>query len=218
ELLNIDTALEPYLQNSQKTYRSEFLLDEVEIVAKPVVKPSHRDYPALSGLGMMADHTIDGANLSGCNVLLMCLQTAAMGLTFEQENFYVTRDYNAGSRVPVQVFLNGMAVDVHALNTVTPAEVESIEIFTRDELGTVNRTYQTNGVLVVHTKKKPQGEKLSLADLEKLIPKSNVVTFTPLGYLKKREYYIPKYETQESRNISDLRTTIHWAPDVTTDE
>lgn len=217
ELLNIDTALEPYLQNSQKTYRSEFLLDEVEIVAKPVVKPSHKDYPALSGLGMMADHTIDGANLSGCNVLLMCLQTAAMGLTFEQENFYVTRDYNAGSRVPVQVFLNGMAVDVHALNTVTPAEVESIEIFTRDELGTVNRTYQTNGVLVVHTKKKPQGEKMSLADLEKLIPKSNVVTFTPLGFLKKKEFYVPKYVTQESRNISDLRTTVHWAPDVITD-
>ena len=146
----------------------------------------------------------------------MCLQTAAMGLTYEQEYFYVTRDYNAGSRVPVQVFLNGMPVDVHALHTVTPAEVESIEIFTRDDLGTVNRTYQTNGVLVVHTKKKPEGEKLSLADLEKLIPKSNVVTFKPLGYVKQKEYYAPKYETQESRNISDLRTTIHWAPGVTT--
>src|SRR5690606_11739340 len=152
-----------------------------------------------------------------CNALLMCLQTAAMGLTFDREYFYVTRDYNAGSRVPVQVFLNGMPVDVHALHTVAPSDVESIEIFTRDELGTVNRTYKTNGVLVVHTKKKPEGEKLSIADLEKLIPKSNIVTFTPLGYIKKKEFYVPKYETQESRNISDLWTTIHCAPDVTTD-
>ncbi|SEM44935.1 hypothetical protein SAMN05216436_104238 [bacterium A37T11] len=218
ELQNMDTVLKSYLANSQKEYRSEFVLDEVEVVAKPVEKPSHKDYPALSGLSPIADHVIDGKQFSGCNDLLTCLQTQAMGLTYEDYNFYVTRDYNGGNRTPVQVFLNGMAVDVNALNTVMPAEVESVEIFTKDDLGTVNRTYQSNGVLVVNTKKKPKGQSISIKDLDKLIPKSNIITFSPLGYFKTKEFYSPKYTTIESKNISDLRSTIFWAPNVVTDK
>ncbi|MGK9126469.1 carboxypeptidase regulatory-like domain-containing protein [Olivibacter sp. SA151] len=216
EILNIDSTLTPYLKNSARQYRTERLLEEVVITERVAPKPRHTQYPALSGLSPIPDHLIDGARFTGCNLLINCLQTAAMGLTFMDNNFYITRDYNQGNRTPVQVFLNGMAIDVNGINTVSPAEVESVEIFLRDDLGTVNRTYQSNGVLVINTKKKPQGTRISKAELENLLPKSNIVTITPLGYQAERSFYLPKYTPTSTPGI-DWRTTVYWNPDVITD-
>lgn len=44
----------------------------------------------------------------------------------------------------------------------------------------------------------------------------NVGFIMPLGYQKAEAFYAPKYETEEQKmNITpDLRTTIHWQPDV----
>jgi hypothetical protein len=141
-----------------------------------------------------------------------------MGLIFADEQFYVNRDYNAGRRVPVQIFLNGMPIDVVGLNSVASSEVESVEIFLKDDLGTVNRLYNTNGVLVVNTKK-VEKLKLKPGDLADLLPKSNVIDFTPLGYRKARQFYSPKYEGPRKGVISaDLRTTIFWDPLITTDK
>jgi len=217
EILNIDSTLTPYLKNSARQYRTERLLEEVVITEKATPRPRHTEYPALSGLSPIPDHLIDGSRFSGCNLLINCLQTAAMGLTFMDNNFYITRDYNQGNRTPVQVFLNGMAIDVNGINTVTPMEVESVEIFLRDDLGTVNRTYQSNGVLVINTKKKPEGKRITKSELESLLPKSNVVTITPLGYVAERSFYSPKYTPTTVPGI-DLRTTIYWNPDIITDE
>lgn len=217
EIVNIDSTLSPYLKNSERQYRTERLLEEVVITERVAPKPRHTQYPALSGLSPIPDHLIDGSRFTGCNLLINCLQTAAMGLTFMDNNFYITRDYNQGNRTPVQVFLNGMAIDVNGINTVTPMEVESVEIFLRDDLGTVNRTYQSNGVLVINTKKKPEGTRISKAELENLLPKSNIVTITPLGFQAERSFYLPKYTPTSAPGI-DLRTTVYWNPDVITDD
>ncbi len=99
--------------------------------------------------------------------------------------------------------------------TVNISEIESIEIFLKDELGTVNRTYGTNGVISINMKKIKK-EKMSLADLKKLLPQNNVVTLNPKGFSKQREFYSPKY-TAENINSKDLRSTIYWNPRVVTD-
>lgn len=218
--LNIDRALESYLANSRNEYRTSILIDEVEVVARPSTSVSHRDYPAISGLGM-ADHSISPDRLKGCNVMLMCLQTALTGITYDAQSqlFYITRDYNAGGRIPVQFFINGMAVDVHSLNGIMPAEVLGIEIFLRDELGIVSRTHQNNGVVSIYTATdhKP-APRMSLAEIEAMLPKSNIVDLTPLGYIAKRTFYAPKYDTPERRAVNDIRTTIYWNPTIRTDE
>ncbi|MEJ7778471.1 MAG: carboxypeptidase regulatory-like domain-containing protein [Daejeonella sp.] len=219
ESLNLDSILDPYLQNSQRQYRmSTQLLQEVVVKATAIKKASHNDYPALSGLSMLADHTLDGDRFKGCNVMLTCLQTAAMGLTYVDNNFFVTRVYNSGLRVPVQIFLNGMPVEANFVNNILPSDVESVEIFLKDDLGLVNRTYNTNGVLSIYTKKDAK-KPVTAEDLKMLFPPNNVLTFNPLGYLKSREFYTPKYTTPESRSAGiDLRTTIYWNPKVFTDQ
>jgi len=40
----------------------------------------------------------------------------------------------------------------------------------------------------------------------------------PLGFQKPAEFYAPKYNTPTQNTKPDLRTTIHWQPNLTTDE
>lgn len=216
EIVNIDSALGPYLNNSKKQYQFLRTLKEVKIEAK-VKRPSHADHPALSGLSSISGTLIEGDRFKGCNSMILCLQTMAVGLTYFENNFYVSRDYQAGSRIPVQIFLNGTPIDYFGLSSVQSAEVESVEVFTKDELGTVNRMYNTNGVLVINTKKPVQGTKISLAELKKMMPEPNILKIMPKGFSKQREFYLPKYvNPANTYNFNDLRTTIYWNPNVTT--
>lgn len=216
--LNIDRTLAAYLDNSRNEYRTSILLDEVEVTGRTGPSFTHKDYPAISGLSM-ADHRIEPGRLKGCNILMMCLRTVLTGITYDdqRQNFYITRDYNAGGRIPVQFFLNGMAIDVPALSGIMPAEVEGIEIFMRDELGVVSRTYQNSGVVSIYTTKKERAPRMSLSEIESMLPKSNIIDLTPLGYVKERKFYVPRYDTPERRAVNDIRSTVYWNPDVNTD-
>lgn len=53
------------------------------------------------------------------------------------------------------------------------------------------------------------------------VPKKNlnIGSIVLLGFQKPAEFYAPKYDSPEQDNTSsDLRTTIHWQPNLTTDE
>ncbi|WP_316816385.1 carboxypeptidase regulatory-like domain-containing protein [Pedobacter nyackensis] len=217
EIVNIDSTMSAYLNNSKRQYSYLRTLKEVKIEGAKAKRPTHADYPALSGLSSISGTLIEGERFKGCNMLTMCLQTMATGLIFYENNFYVNRDYQQGSRVPVQIFLNGMPIDYFGLASVQSNDVENVEVFTKDELGTVNRMYNTNGVLVINTKKIPKGTKMSMEDFKKLIPDPSVLKFSPKGFSKQREFYSPKYvNAAATYNFNDLRTTIYWNPKVVT--
>jgi hypothetical protein len=220
EKLNIDSVLSPYLDNSKRQYRMiTQMLQEVVVKATAIKKASHLDHPALSGLATMPDHQIESDRFQGCVIFLQCLQGSATGLTFSDNNFFVTRVFNSGLKVPVQIFYDGMPVDANYLNNVQTADVDNVEIFLKDDLGLVNRTYNTNGVLVINSKKTEKGKAVSAEDLKKLFPQSNVLNFKPQGYIKKREFYTPKYLTPASRTVgADYRSTVYWNPRVFTDK
>jgi hypothetical protein len=219
EVINIDSAIRPYLENSRKQAQTSKTLKEVVIKAKAIVKKaSHTDYGTFSGLSVQADHEISGDMLKDCPVLINCLSTLAMGLTYVDNNFYVTRDYNAGNKKPVQIYVGSMQVDVSYLSSMTGAEVESVEIFLKDGLSGINRLNQTNGVMIIN-KKIIKKEKISFAQLQALIPKQNVITFAVQGYTKAKEFYVPKYDINKSSVVGlDLRNTIYWNPKIITDK
>lgn len=216
---NIESKMQAYLRNSRQVFRTDLVLEEVQIVGTVVPKKSHKDYSALTGLGM-ADHTINPERLEGCLYLLQCLPSMLTGITYDsqEQKFYITRDYNAGGRIPAQVFLNGMPIDAMSLNSLPANDIEGIEIFLKDELGTVSRMYQNNGVISFYTKSdhKP-APRMTLAEIERLLPKSNIVDLTPLGYIKEYNFYTPKYESPDSKNVRDIRSTVYWNPKVKTD-
>ena len=219
EKLNIDSILSPYLDNSKRQYRMiTQMLQEVVVKATAIKKASHMDHPALTGLSTIPDHLIESDRFKGCAIFLNCLQTSATGLIYSENNFFVTRVFNSGLRVPVQIFYDGMPVDANYLNNIQTANVENVEIFLKDDLGLINRTYNSNGVLVINSKKTAKGKAVTAEDLKKLFPQSNVLTFNPQGYIKRREFYTPKYLSPESRTIgADYRSTVYWNPRIFTD-
>jgi len=212
---NIDKNLEAYLDNSKKEFRRSNLIEEVVVTATVEKKQTSKDFSALSGLSM-PEHRVDGSRLSGCNVLSMCLNTMLTGITYDMntQKYYITRNYNQGSRVPVQFFLNGMPIDEPSINAIQVAEIEAIEIFMRDDLGTVKNIYQNDGVVSIITKKEKKQPRMTTAQIEAMLPKSNVIDLFPLGYVEERKFYLPKYDTPESKNTNDYRTTVYWNPDI----
>jgi hypothetical protein len=51
-----------------------------------------------------------------------------------------------------------------------------------------------------------------------MLPQNDVITITPMGYARKKEFYEPKYFTvKPNLDINDLRTTIYWNPKIVTD-
>jgi hypothetical protein len=220
EVANIDSALRPYLQNSKRQFNIPRTLEGVVIKAKPTIKKAdHSDYGTLSGLSMIADHTIDGERFKDCNFFADCMVTAGLGLTYDNNNFYITRDYNGGKKIPVAYYVNGMSVDYNYLMNVDPKMVETVEIFNNDGVSSINRTTGTNGVLSIITKKQPKGEKISKEELLALLPKAYEVEFIPGGYSTARTFYSPKYEnTSGNQAATDFRSTIYWNPLVLTDK
>jgi hypothetical protein len=220
EILNIDSALSTYLQNAKRQILNSHVLKEVVIKDTRIVKKvSHKDYGALSSLSSEPDRFIDGSSLQGCNVVLECIKSLAAGVIFEDNNFYIMRDYNQGKKVPMQVFVKGMPVDAGYLANLNAGEIESVEVFLKDELGLVNSAYQSNGALVVNMKK-IETQKISYSQLKDLLPKHNEVTFNPQGYAPIRIFYLPRYigPKQFDTDNNDIRTTIYWNPNVNTDK
>ncbi len=220
EVENIDTALSSYLSNSQRQYRFMKTLKTVEIKGSAAKRPSSSDHAALAGLSTIPDRFIDGKQLESCNLLLECIKIQASSFTydFNEQKFYITRDYNQGSRVAASIFLNGMPIDATGLNGINAVDVESVEIFLNDPLGTVDRMYSTKGVIAVNTKKAPKGEKMSKQDFLAMLPKKYEVKYSPMGYSKEREFYAPKYAPNAPITNNDLRTTIYWNPKLITDD
>jgi hypothetical protein len=157
--------------------------------------------------------------LQGCGNVLSCIKVFATGMIYENNNFYVMRDYNSGNKTPVQVFVKGMPVDNNYLENISAAEIESVEIFLKDELGLVNSAYNSNGAIVVNMKKAPEGQKITLAQLRDLIPAKNELTISPKGYVIKRSFYMPRYSGPRAGqpNQADTRSTIYWNPNIVTD-
>ncbi|MGX1752810.1 carboxypeptidase-like regulatory domain-containing protein [Sphingobacterium sp. NPDC055346] len=215
---NIDENLKAYLDNSKKEFRTHNLIEEVVVTATQEKKQTSKDFSALTGLSM-PEHRIEGSRFNGCNVLSMCLNTMLTGITYDvnTQKYYITRNFNQGSRVPVQFFLNGMPIDEPSINSIQVADIEAIEIFMRDDLGTVRNLYNNDGVVSIITKKEKKQPRMTMAQIEAMLPKSNVIDFYPLGYVKERKFYEPKYTTAESKNTNDYRTTVYWNPDVRVD-
>ena len=223
EITNIDSALSQYLKNSKIQFSHSHTLKEVVIRDTKIVKrASHKDYGSLASLSSEPDHLITGDKLAACGTVLDCIKVLALGLIYDANtgtgNFYVFNDYSRGQRTPVQVFIKGMPVDVNALNSLNPNDIESVEVFLKDELGLVNSANNSDGALVVNLKKAPETQKISYQQLKDMMPLANEITFTPKGYAPVKTFYLPRYDGPRDTQpgAADIRSTIYWNPNVVT--
>lgn len=220
-LVNIDSTLSKYLENNGKQYKFLQTIEEVEVVSSRPSRSAHLDHPALGTLPMMADDVIESSFLLPCNILPQCIRSKVPGITFHENNFYLTREFNAGSRVPMLIHLNNFAIDYAGLANINPADILNIQMFYRDPIGTLSKANNTSGVMVINTKpeSKTGGTKMSLSDLRAMIPESHTNKMLPKGYSIERKFYEPKYGVNPTElNFTDLRTTVYWNPKIQLNE
>jgi len=223
-IANIDSALTPLLQNSQKIADGSHVLKAVEIKdTRAPQRPSHTDYPSLSGLSMSADHTMDGSFFNTCAFIADCLRGSILGVSYDQDNLYITREYNKTSgapKLPMSIYYNGMQVDFTYLENIKSEDIASIEVFENDGLSSINKTTNTLGVLVINGKPAPKHAKFTADQLRDLFkPEGSQAKIIFKGYMQPRLFYTPKYNPADLVITGkDLRSTVYWAPKVVTDK
>ena len=95
------------------------------------------------------------------------------------------------------------------LETVNIAEVESVDVFRGGASTVLFGGRGANGVISITTRRwTPSSDRPDF--------NTNYASFAPLGYQTPVEFYAPKYDTPQSKNLNtpDYRTTIYWKPDL----
>jgi hypothetical protein len=217
---NVDSAMNVYLYNKRKQIDNTHLLKEVVIKAQKA-KVLHAPYKSLVGLSFEADQVLGSDALKDCGSDFEgCVLGRVFGLWHVDNKYYIYKDYVGGNKKPVKFFVNGGAVDDIYLSNITPADIESIEVFFKDGVAKVMSFYDCNGIISITTKSHSLSpvEKNNL-DLAFLTVQKNVITIMPKGYYKARVFYSPVYDNQTNlKDINDFRNTIYWNPNVITDK
>jgi hypothetical protein len=107
---------------------------------------------------------------------------------------------------PMLVLINGIQGEI---NWVATDEVEVIEVLLPPNSFVYGKDGM-DGVISITTK--------SRTLISNEVASTGILPITVQGYQKVREFYSPKYESSITYNHPDLRSTIYWKPELTTDK
>jgi len=173
-------------------------LDEITVTAarKQVRKSEYYSYADNS----ITEDVIDRFHPSNIRMLLMQLP----GVMVTGDKISIR-----GQGDPLLV-VDGITMDISNLDMINVFDVAQVDVLKNASNTAVFGSQGGNGVIVIFTKE----GKISFE------PKPfHIKTIMPLGYQQPVAFYAPKYDTPESMEYKnpDLRTTIHWEPNVQTD-
>jgi len=203
-----------YLENinSTQTYFSELekaglmsrsiQLDEVKIT-RTNQKKTVQHSSNLNGSGN-ADQVLTEEDLANCFTLEQCLAGRLAGVRWQNGIPYSTR-----SNGPMQIVLDGMYIESDQISMLSAPDIASIEVLRNINYTSIYGSYGGNGLILITTKRGDGGSRA--------FTPTGIRTFIPKGLYLSRTFYKPIYETTELSKIgSDLRTTIHWEPNLIT--
>jgi hypothetical protein len=115
--------------------------------------------------------------------------------------------FSLNEQLTAVLVLDDMIINDYHIDDIDPYSVERVAVL-KGAQTTLLGGAGAGGAIVITTKK-------GMTPYKEL-PKFNIKKVMPLGYLTPAEFYSPRYETADSREIGppDLRTTIYWNPDV----
>lgn len=205
-----------YLENinSTQTYFSELekaglmsrsiQLEEVKITRtnkKKIVQNSSN----LNGSGN-ADQVLTEEDLANCFTLEQCLAGRLAGVRWQNGIPYSTR-----SNGPMQIVLDGMYIESDQISMLSAPDIASIEVLRNINYTSIYGSYGGNGLILITTKR---GDGAARA-----FTPTGIRTFIPKGLYLNRTFYKPIYDATQASTIgSDLRTTIHWEPNLITNQ
>jgi len=212
--VSVSDGLSTYMKSSKSYYDAQLkyglgnhiiALKEVEIRDKRPSALKHSDN--LNGPGN-ADQVILGDKLLGCPTLSTCLQGVLFGVTFRNGIPYSTR----GGALTINV--DGMFLQSSEYDMINTSDIASIEVLRTPSYYSIYGGQAGPGGVILITMKRGDEDHSYLSR-----PAPGIVTVSPKGYYKIREFYSPKYDDPKTNiAVADLRSTIYWNPDVITDK
>ncbi len=211
--INLNRELSNYLRNSKAQYddlrkyglvNRTIILQEVTVTEK---KEPVKNSANLNGSGN-ADQIVNGDIFRqlGCVTIDQCLQGRLLGVIFRGGIPYSTRSFNQ----PMQIILDGVYVESDYLRNIPPTDVATIEVLRSGGYTSIYGGRGGGGVLVITTRR--GGEDYAF---QQYTP--GIVTYSPRGYSRSKEFYAPKYDDPKTnKEVADLRTTIYWNPNLIT--
>ncbi len=112
----------------------------------------------------------------------------------------------------MQVIIDGVYLQPNDINNVNIPDIASVEVLRTIGNTAIYGSRGSGGVIVITTKRGDEG-----STYNRYAP--GIVTYTPKGYYKAREFYSPKYDDPKTNTqMQDLRSTIYWKPNIVTDK
>ncbi|GAB3919343.1 carboxypeptidase-like regulatory domain-containing protein [Mucilaginibacter boryungensis] len=212
--VNISNGLSDYLKNSKSQYLEQvkYGVGNHATALKEVVITEKKKAPDVSnnlnGAGN-ADQVLKGDIFNSCPTLSQCLNGRASFVIFRDGQAFSTRSMHT----PMLIVLDGMQMsDDFSIDDISAADVESIEVLRTTAYTAIYGGRGAGGVLVISTKRGG-----SDTNYTRYAP--GIVTYSPKGYYRSREFYAPKYDDPKTNaKMADLRTTIFWKPNMVTNK
>ena len=217
---NINTIISPaYLANNEKQQEELSklglgkgkMLKEVKI--KAIKTDDQYETQSLAGAGH-ADQVIHSKDIGYGTSLASALmgKLHGVGFTNVDQPGKPQLPYLSGiiANHPMLVVIDGVELNDSDISILNPNDVETVEVL-KYASAAIYGMQGGDGVLIITTKK---GRSTTPED----IASTGILPITLQGYQKTREFYSPKYESNVTYNHPDLRSTIYWKPELTTDK
>ena len=194
-------------QHPERANMRNITLANVAVTAKRETVP--RDDPRrLYGAtgGTVINFANDLSMQTGGNVLQM-LQGRVAGLSVSGNPPNLTVQIrNSGSPLFI---LDGMRVDVDAINALSTSDIESIEVFKGNEAAIFGNS---GGAIAIYTKRADPNYKGPNSG-----PPPGIANIKFPGFYAAREFYSPRYSSLLTNPPADPRvSTLYWNPEIST--
>lgn len=190
-------AKDYFYDNGMKVY----VLDEVLVKRK-------KESKIYSMYDHMATYGLDSAKLASMTTLnIRDVFEEIPGIRVDESERTVSR-----LSKPLAFYINDIKENYDYVMTMNPKDLLNISYIEGSQAGVIIGPEAANGALVITT-----NPNFVRNDRVKL----DIAVMSFLGYQKKEEFYVPKYDVDSVRQalakITDSRPTIYWNPDVRTD-
>jgi TonB-dependent Receptor Plug Domain len=206
-----------FLKTTQETVEFELslrrsqekLLKTVEVTAKKKEKIDDRRIynKPINSIDMTQE------NCASYNNILDFLNGRVAGIQVSQQGF--ERSVRIRGSGNVNFRLDGMSIGADFINSLSPCDVETIDILKGAEAA-IFGSQGGAGVISILTKRGNPNYDYSKDKSEN---PANVIVQKITGYTPTREFYAPKYDiAKPEHEFKDFRATLHWQPNITTDK
>jgi len=212
---NINTIISPaYLANNEKQQEELSklglgrgkMLKEVKI--RGIKLDDKYETQSFAGAGH-ADQVLHSKDIGYGPSLASVLVGKLYGVGFSSSQpGHKNVPYHDGG--PMLVIIDGTQLTDSDIGNINPTDVETVEVL-KYASASIYGIQGGHGVLIVTTKRGGSTKPEDIAS-------TGILAITAQGYQKVREFYSPKYESGITYNHPDLRSTIYWKPELTTDK